>query len=98
MTRSDLIDRLSLRFPTLQRADAAVSVAEILTAIKQHLGKGCRVEVRGFGTFQMTPRPARRGRNPKTGELVSVPPKRRAHFRPGKELRDRLQPSGPDRR
>ena len=91
MTRSELIDSIAQRFPQLLKADAEMAVAEILGAIGQTLIQGCRVEIRGFGTFALNYRPPRVGRNPKTGERVDVPGKYSPHFKPGKELRERVE-------
>ena len=71
MTRSDLIAALASRFPNLMAKDAEISVKEILDAISNTLVKGDRVEIRGFGSFGLNYRPARTGRNPKSGEKVS---------------------------
>ena len=94
MTRSDLIAALATRFPKLMDKDAEVSVKEILDAIGQSLVRGDRVEIRGFGSFGLNHRPARTGRNPKTGEKVQVPPKSVPHFKAGKEMRERIDLSG----
>lgn len=91
MTRSELIQALASRFPQLLTKDAEVSVKEILNGIARTLSAGGRVEIRGFGSFQLNYRPARRGRNPKTGEVVMVPAKVVPHFRAGKELREHLE-------
>lgn len=88
MTRSELIDALAQRFPKLMKADADMVVVEILGAIGQRLARGHRVEIRGFGSFSLNYRPPRIGRNPKTGESVSVPAKWTPHFKAGKELRE----------
>ena len=93
MTRSDLIAELAARFPKLMTKDAEVSVKEILDAIGQSLVRGDRVEIRGFGSFGLNSRPARIGRNPKTGEKVQVPPKYVPHFKAGKDMRDRIEQS-----
>ena len=90
MTRSDLIANLAYRFPNLMTKDADIAVKEILDAIGQSLAKGDRVEIRGFGSFGLNHRPARIGRNPKTGESVALSGKHVPHFKPGKELRDRV--------
>ena len=87
MTRSELITKLAARFPQLTRADAETSVLVILDRIADQLAHGGRVEIRGFGVFKINIRPARRGRNPKTGERVDVPAKPAPHFKPGMELR-----------
>ena len=91
MTRSELIDSIAQRFPQLLKADTDMAVAEILRAIGQSLIEGRRVEIRGFGTFALNYRPPRVGRNPKTGERVDVPGKYSPHFKPGKELRERVE-------
>ena len=90
MTRSDLIAALAARFPKLVAKDAEISVKEILDAIGQSLSQGDRIEIRGFGSFGLNSRPARIGRNPKTGEKVQVPPKYVPHFKAGKEMRERI--------
>lgn len=88
MTRSELIAQLAQRFPQLVQKDAELAVAEILGAVGNALCSGGRVEIRGFGSFALNYRPPRIGRNPKTGESVSVPAKRVPHFKAGKELRE----------
>ena len=93
MTRSDLIAALAARFPKLMDKDAEISVKEILDTIGQSLARGDRVEIRGFGSFDLNHRPARIGRNPKTGEKVQVPPKYVPHFKVGKDMRDRIDQS-----
>ena len=93
MTRSDLIAALAARFPKLMDKDAEISVKAILDTIGQSLARGDRVEIRGFGSFGLNSRPARIGRNPKTGEKVQVPPKYVPHFKAGKDMRDRIDQS-----
>ena len=93
MTRSELISALANRFPKLVVKDAEISVKEILEAIGNSLAHGGRVEVRGFGTFSLNYRPERKGRNPKTGERVFVAEKYVPHFKAGKEMRERIEPS-----
>ena len=90
MTRSDLIAALADRFPNLTTADAESTVKEILGGIGAALAHGDRVEVRGFGSFTVNYRPPRTGRNPKTGEKVSVPAKYVPHFKAGKDMRGRV--------
>ena len=90
MTRSELIEAMASRFPQLVKADAELAVAEILGAVGSALSSGGRVEIRGFGSFNLNYRPPRIGRNPKTGETVSVPAKWTPHFKAGKELRERV--------
>jgi len=95
MTRSDLIAALAYRFHNLMLKDAEIAVKEILDAIGQALVRDDRVEIRGFGSFDLNYRPARAGRNPKSGEKVMVTPKYAPHFKAGKELRERVEQSGP---
>ena len=97
MTRSDLIAALASRFRHLVEKDAEVSVKVILGAIGQSLANGDRVEIRGFGSFDLNYRPPRTGRNPKSGERVDVPAKHVPHFKAGKELRERIDESVKDK-
>jgi integration host factor subunit beta len=90
MTRSTLIARLAERFPHLMARDTEIAVRLILEAVGDALASGARVEVRGFGSFALSHRPPRVGRNPKSGEQVTVPAKHVPHFKPGKELRERV--------
>jgi integration host factor subunit beta len=90
MTRSELIFALARRFPNLMAKDADIAVKEILDAIGESLAKGGRVEIRSFGSFGLNYRPARTGRNPKSGEKVLVPEKYVPHFKAGKEMRERV--------
>ena len=93
MTRSDLITALASRFSHLTAKDAEIAVKEILDAIGNSLVHGNRIEIRGFGSFSVNYRPARKGRNPKSGETVSVPAKYVPHFKAGKEMRERVEES-----
>lgn len=93
MTRSELIEALSLRFPSLTQAEATAAITAILEALQRTLAAGGRVEVRGFGSFATHIQPERLGRNPKTGEPVAVPVKKRVHFKPGLALRERVDKS-----
>jgi integration host factor subunit beta len=93
MTRLALIMALTARFPNLMAKDAEISVKEILDAIGQALARGGRVEIRGFGSFGLNHRPARAGRNPKSGEKVMVPAKYAPHFKASKEMRERVEQS-----
>jgi integration host factor subunit beta len=87
MTKSELISMLSDKFSQLVHKDAELSVKTIIDSLSNTLSKGGRVEIRGFGSFSLNHRPARLGRNPKTGENVNVPEKFVPHFKPGKELK-----------
>lgn len=90
MTRAELIEQLSSLQPQLTLKDVDLAVRLIIDEICQTTAKGGRVEIRGFGTFGINYRPPRQGRNPKTGALVSVPAKYAPHFKPGKEMRERV--------
>lgn len=90
MTKSELIARLAERYPQLVAKDADFAVNSILDAMARALARGSRIEIRGFGSFGLNRRPPRVGRNPKSGEKVMVPEKRVPHFKPGKELRERV--------
>ena len=93
MTKSDLIARLAERFPQLVAKDADFAVKMILDALSEALVKGDRIEIRGFGSFSLNYRPPRVGRNPKSGDKVSVPEKWVPQFKAGKELRERVDKS-----
>ena len=90
MTKSELIDRLCMRYPQLRSQDVEEAVKLIIEKVCQSLEKGDRVEIRGFGSFSLHYREARTGRNPKTGDSVEVPSKSIPYFRAGKELRERV--------
>jgi len=93
MTKSELIVRLAERFPQLVTKDADFAVKMILDAMSEALVRGHRIEIRGFGSFALNYRPPRTGRNPKSGEKVSVPSKWVPHFKAGKKLRERVDQS-----
>jgi integration host factor subunit beta len=88
MTRSDLVEALAAQFGQLTQRDAEFAVKTILDALGDALVKGHRIEIRGFGSFSVNRRPPRVGRNPRTGESVTIPEKRVPHFKPGKALRE----------
>ncbi|HZW87021.1 MAG TPA: integration host factor subunit beta [Gallionella sp.] len=90
MTRSDLIAKLAELHPQLVAKDAELAVKVILDALSSTLARGGRIEIRGFGSFELNYRPPRQGRNPKTGAQVKVPAKYVPHFKAGKELRERV--------
>jgi integration host factor subunit beta len=90
MTKSELIAKLTGRYPQLVAKDAELAVRTILEAMAKALAQGQRIEIRGFGSFSLNFRPPRVGRNPKTGDKVSVPSKYVPHFKAGKELRERV--------
>ena len=93
MTKSELIERLTELTHSSQAKDVEVAVKELLEQMAQSLQKGDRIEIRGFGSFSLHYRAPRTGRNPKTGETVELEGKYVPHFKPGKELRDRVNES-----
>ena len=90
MTKSELIETLSHRQPHLKADDVDLAVKTLLEMMSNALTDGERIEIRGFGSFSLHFRPPRLGRNPKTGDSVALPGKYVPHFKPGKELRDRV--------
>ncbi len=90
MIKSELIERLAGENPHLTHAEVERVVGIILGSMTDALSSGGRVELRGFGAFSVRARPARMGRNPRTGEAVEVPAKAVPFFKSGKELRQRL--------
>lgn len=90
MTRSELIQRLAEQFPQLTLKDIDLTIRTLLDEMSKSLAKGNRAEIRGFGSFTLNYRPPRKGRNPKSGASVSIPAKYVPHFKPGKELRERV--------
>lgn len=93
MTRSDLVDLLAEQFSQLTHRDAELAVKAILDSMSDALARGHRIEIRGFGSFAVTRRPPRTGRNPRSGEQVAIPEKRVPHFKPGKALRESIHQS-----
>ena len=90
MTKSELIDVIAKEQSHLAYRDIELAVKCILEQMSQALASGERIEIRGFGSFSLHYRPPRQGRNPKTGESVALTGKYVPHFKPGKELRDRV--------
>ena len=90
MTKSELIEELANKQPHLAVKDVEFAVKCIIERMNQALSNGSRIEIRGFGSFSLHKRPQRMGRNPKTGEAVALAEKHVPHFKPGKELRDRV--------
>lgn len=90
MIKSELITRMADKNPHLTRHDLERIVNVIFEEISDTLSSGGRIELRGFGSFSIKRRPARMGRNPRTGAVVSVPEKNAPYFRTGKDLRERL--------
>jgi integration host factor subunit beta len=96
MTKSELIELLAQDQPQLAHRDVELAVKGLLDRMTDALVDGERIEVRGFGSFSLHFRPARVGRNPKTGSAVRVPDKYVPHFKPGKELRERVDSDAED--
>ena len=94
LTRSELITELAASNPHLLKADVELIVATVFDRITDALARGGRVELRGFGAFTVKRRNARLGRNPRTGEPVSVDEKARPFFKTGRDLRERLNRGG----
>ena len=90
MTKSDLIEKISFSQGQLSYRDVELSVKTIIEKMADRLSSGERIEIRGFGSFCLHYRAPRMGRNPKTGEKVSLRAKHVPHFKPGKELRERV--------
>ena len=98
MTKSELIEILVHRQSQLSQKDVDSAVKAILEYMSEALAQGERIEIRGFGSFSLHYRPPRVGRNPKTGKSVTLDAKYVPHFKPGKELRDRVNASLPNGR
>ncbi len=96
MTKSELIAALAARYSQLTARDTDYAVKTVLDAMTQALAEGQRIEIRGFGSFSLSERAPRVGRNPKSGEQVMVPGKQVPHFKAGKELRERVDLNADD--
>lgn len=90
MTKSELIDRIAGKQSQLSSKDVELSVKAMIEYMSQVLSEGGRIEIRGFGSFSLHYRIPRVGRNPKTGTPVALTGKYVPHFKPGKELRERV--------
>jgi integration host factor subunit beta len=90
MTTSELVARLAAHQSTLGAQDVNDAVKLILQQMSDALAAGRRVEIRGFGSFSLHARPPRLARNPRTGAPVAIPARHSPHFKPGKELRQRV--------
>ena len=90
MTKSELIETISMRQSQLSSKDVELAVKTILEHMSQALSSGERIEIRGFGSFSLHFREPRRGRNLKPGDAVELTGKYVPHFKPGKELRERV--------
>jgi integration host factor subunit beta len=93
MTKSELIEKIAKKQPHLPYKDVELSVKTLIEQMAQKLATGNRIEIRGFGSFSLHFRPPRIGRNPKTGDAVALSGKYVPHFKPGKELRERVNNS-----
>ena len=91
MTKSELIERLCMRYPQLRSQDVEETVKLIIEKICQSLEKGDRVEIRGFGSFDLNHRPARIGRNPKTGKEVPITARRVVTFHASQKLKGMVE-------
>ena len=90
MIRSELVQQLCSDFPDLSQREVENVITAFYDAITEQLAAGGRVELRGFGAFSSRQRDARVGRNPRTGQSVDVGAKKVPYFKPGKEMRERL--------
>ena len=90
MTKSELIESLYKKLPHLAYTDVEIAVKSIIESMTKTLGEGQRIEIRGFGSFTLHYRKPRVGRNPKTGIAVDLDGKYVPYFKPGKELRERV--------
>jgi len=93
MTKSELIETLAEQHAHVPVKDVENAVREILEQMACSLSTSDRIEIRGFGSFSLHYRAPRTGRNPKTGDTVELDGKHVPHFKPGKELRDRVNES-----
>lgn len=93
MTKSELIEKLAEQHANIPAKDVENAVKEVLEQMADSLASSDRIEIRGFGSFSLHYRAPRVGRNPKTGDKVELQGKHVPHFKPGKELRDRVNAS-----
>jgi integration host factor subunit beta len=90
MTKSELIESIARKQKHLPAKDVELAVKHVLELLSESLANGERIEIRGFGSFSLHYRPPRMGRNPKTGDAVALAGKHVPHFKPGKDLRKRV--------
>lgn len=95
MTKAELVEEVA-RVASLTKKHAEVIVDTVFQSIVEALHRGEKIELRGFGSFRLRRRESRRGRNPKTGDKVDVPPKQVPYFKPGKELKDLINKADVD--
>ena len=93
MNKSDLVEIISEQLKTLSRKEVDLIVDTVFNKMTESLSKGERIEIRGFGSFEVRTRDARQGRNPKSGEKVFVNTRRVPFFKVGKELKERINKS-----
>ena len=91
MTKSDLIERVSIKVPHVSKKDTETVVNTIFDCMTAALRTGDRIEIRGFGSFQVKVREAREGRNPKTGQQIPISARTVVTFRPGQKLKERVE-------
>jgi len=91
VTKTELVQALSSKFPELEKRDVELAVKCMLGQMADALTQGERIEIRGFGGFDLHHRAPRDGRNPMTGEAVNIPAKVAIHFKPGSATRSRVQ-------
>lgn len=96
MTKSELIERITARQNQLSLKDVELAVKALLEHMSATLASGRRIEIRGFGSFSLHYRAPRKGRNPRTGETVELVAKHVPHFKPGKEMRERVNSAPAD--
>jgi integration host factor subunit beta len=90
MVKSEMVQALNKKMPDFQERDVESALNCMVNQMVDALVKGERIEIRGFGSFDLRQRPPRLARNPKTGESVQLAAKAAVHFKPGKEMRDRV--------
>ena len=93
MTKSELVEIIASKQTQLSVKDVELAVKTLIDLMSNTLSSGQRIEIRGFGSFSLHYRASRLGRNPKTGEAVNLDAKYVPHFKPGKELRDKVNDS-----
>ena len=89
MKKSDLVDAIAAK-SNLHKGQVQTVVEEVFELVAEGLAKGEKIDLRGFGTFSVRESAARSGRNPQTGEPISIPARRVPAFKPGKELKDKV--------
>jgi integration host factor subunit beta len=93
MTKAELVEEVS-RVSDLTKKHSELIVETVFRSIIEALQRGEKIELRGFGSFRLRQREPRKGRNPKTGDKVDVPPKKVPYFKPGKELKELINLEG----